>query len=61
MNRLADFLVFSLVVAGIMVLTRRGSQGPAFVRAIGGAAAQIINAATGTPAGATGQAPRRRR
>ncbi len=61
MNRLADFLVFSLVVAGIMVLTRPRSQGPAFVRAIGGAVSQVINAATGTPTGATGQAPRTRR
>jgi len=61
MNRLADFLVFSLVVAGIMVLTRSGSQGPQFVRAIGGAVSQVINAATGTPAGATGQQPRARR
>lgn len=60
MNRIVDFLVFSLVVAGIMVLTRPGSQGPQFVRAIGGGVSQIINAATGTPAGATGSAPRRR-
>jgi hypothetical protein len=48
-------------VAGIMVLTRPRSQGPAFVRAIGGAVSQIINAATGTPTpAATGQPARRR-
>lgn len=60
MNRIVDFFVFSLVVAGIMVLTRPGSQGPSFVRAIGGAVSQVINAATGNTPGATNQAPRRR-
>lgn len=60
MNRIFDFLVFSLVVAGIMVLTRPGSQGPRFVTAVGGAIASVINAATGTPAGGTGNSPRRR-
>jgi hypothetical protein len=60
LNRIFDFLVFSLVVAGIMVLTRPGSQGPRFVSAVGNAIAQVINAATGTPTGATGSPPRRR-
>ena len=61
MNRLVDFLVFSLVVAGIMVLTRPGSQGPAFVRAMGGAISAVINAATGGgSSGAVNQPARRR-
>ena len=37
MRRFWDFLVYGIVVAGILVLTRPGSQGPGFITAIGGA------------------------
>ncbi len=37
MRRAWDFLVYGIVIAGILVLTRPGSQGPSFVTAIGGA------------------------
>ena len=35
MRRAWDFLVYGIVVAGILVLTRPGSQGPAFVSSLG--------------------------
>lgn len=47
MNRITDIFVYSLVVAGILVLTRPGSQGPAFVTALGTAWSQILRSATG--------------
>lgn len=35
MRRFWDFLVYGIIVAGILVLTRPGSQGPSFISAIG--------------------------
>ena len=47
MNDIVDVATALVVVAGIMVLTRSGSQGPQFVQAIGGAFANATSAATG--------------
>jgi hypothetical protein len=49
-NRIGDFLVYGMVVAGILVLTKQGSQGPAIVTNIGGAFAGVIRAASGQKA-----------
>ncbi len=35
MQRFWDFLVYGIIVAGILTLTRPGSQGPGLVTAIG--------------------------
>lgn len=48
MRRAWDFLVYGIVVAGILVLTRPGSQGPGFVSALG-------RAITGFAQGVSGQ------
>lgn len=48
MRRLFDFLVYGIVVAGILVLTRPGSQGPAFVTSIGQGLVGFIQAITGS-------------
>lgn len=48
MRRLWDFFVYGIIVAGILVLTRPGSQGPAFVASIG-------RALTGFAQGVSGQ------
>lgn len=37
MRRFWDFAVYGLAVAGVLVLTRPGSQGPGLVTSIGGA------------------------
>ncbi len=42
-----DFLVYGVIVAGILVLVRPGSQGAAFVRALGGSAVGFVQAITG--------------
>lgn len=47
MRRMWDFLVYGIVVGGILVLTRPGSQGPGFVSALGGAVAGFGQAVTG--------------
>lgn len=47
MNDIVDVATALVVVAGILVLTRQGSQGPAFVSAIGGAFSNAVSAATG--------------
>lgn len=48
MRRFADFLVYGIVVGGILVLTRPGSQGPGLVTALG-------RGVTGYAQGVTGQ------
>jgi hypothetical protein len=53
-NDLADLIVGSFLVGGILVLTRPGSQGPGFVKALTGGYAQIVQASTGQKASATG-------
>jgi hypothetical protein len=49
-NSIADLVTYSFLVGGILVLTRPGSQGPGFVKALTGGYAQIVQAATGQPA-----------
>jgi hypothetical protein len=48
MNRIGDFLVYGIVVAGILVLTRPGSQGPKLVTA-------LTSGLTGFAQGVSGQ------
>ncbi len=52
MHRVADIATAVVVVAGILVLTRPGSQGAKLVSAIGGAFVGALATATGaTPKG----------
>lgn len=48
-NTATDIVVYSMIVAGILVLTRPGSQGPGFVKALTGGYAGIVQAASGQP------------
>lgn len=48
MRRFWDFLVYGIVVAGILVLTRPGSQGPQFVTSIGQGIVGFVLAITGS-------------
>lgn len=45
--RIGDFAVYGIIVGGILVLTRKGSQGPSFVRQLGGAGIGFAQAVTG--------------
>lgn len=47
-NRVGDFFVYGIVVGGILVLTRPGSQGPQLVTS-------ITRGLTGFAQGVTGQ------
>lgn len=47
MRRMWDFAVYGIAVAGILVLTRPGSQGPSFVTAIGRALSGFGQAVSG--------------
>ena len=47
-NRLGDFLVYGIIVGGILVLSRPGSQGPQLVTA-------VTSGLTGFAQGVTGQ------
>lgn len=47
MNKIFDIATYSFIVAGILVLTRPGSQGPKFVTALGSTWAHVVQAATG--------------
>lgn len=47
MNRIFDIATYSFLVAGILVLTRPGSQGPRFVNALGNSFAHVVQAASG--------------
>lgn len=47
MNRLVDLGTYAFLVAGILVLTRPGSQGPKFVSALGSSFSGIVRAASG--------------
>jgi hypothetical protein len=42
-----DFVVYGMIVAGIMVMTRPGSQGPALVNNLTHGYARIVQAVTG--------------
>lgn len=44
---LTDFLVYGIIVAGILVMTRPGSQGPRLVSASTNGVASIVKAETG--------------
>ncbi|QUH03831.1 hypothetical protein HUO13_26135 [Saccharopolyspora erythraea] len=47
MNKVADIAMGIIVVAGIFVMVRPGSQGPGLVNSIGGAFGGALKAATG--------------
>jgi len=47
MNKVTYILTFAFLVGGILVLTRPGSQGPSFVRSLGGAFDGLVQASTG--------------
>lgn len=47
MNRIIDLGTYAFLVAGILVLTRPGSQGPRFVSALGSSFSGIVRAASG--------------
>lgn len=48
MNNVAsDFVVYGLIVAGILVMTRPGSQGPALVKNLTSGYANIVKSVTG--------------
>lgn len=46
-NVLTDIVVYSMIVGGILVMTRPGSQGPSLVSASTNGYAGIVKAATG--------------
>lgn len=47
MNKIADLATYAFIVAGILVLTRPGSQGPKFVTALGSSFSGIVKASSG--------------
>lgn len=47
MNKVTDIATYAFLVAGIMVMTRPKSKGPAFVRSLGAAFTGIVQASTG--------------
>lgn len=46
-DKIGDWMIALLYVAGIFVLVRPGSQGPAFVTAITDGTTNLVKAATG--------------
>jgi hypothetical protein len=46
-DKIGDWMIALLYVAGIFVLVRPGSQGPAFVTAITDGTSNLVKAATG--------------
>jgi hypothetical protein len=46
-NATTDLIVYSMIVAGILVMTRPGSQGPALVNNLTHGYARIVQAVTG--------------
>lgn len=46
-NSVTDLVTYSFLVGGILVLTRPGSQGPAFIKNLTGGYAGIVQASTG--------------
>lgn len=48
-NAITDLVVYSMIVGGILVLTRPKSQGPAFVKNLTNGYARIVQATTGQP------------
>ena len=49
-NALTDMIVYGMLVAGALVLTRPGSQGPALFNSLTHGYARIVQATTGQPA-----------
>lgn len=47
MNRVFDLGVYAFVVAGVLVLTRPGSQGPRLVTALTSGFSHVVQAASG--------------
>jgi hypothetical protein len=47
MNKIGDWFITLLYVAGIFVLVRPGSQGPGLVSAVGTSVSNMVDAATG--------------
>lgn len=47
MNKVVDIFSGIIVVAGIMVMVRRNSQGPALVKAVANGMTGMLKAATG--------------
>lgn len=50
-NAIGDLVTYSFLVAGILVLTRPGSQGPALLNSLTHGYARIVQAASGQGAG----------
>jgi hypothetical protein len=48
-NKVFDVLTYALGVSAILVLTRPGSQGPAFVTSLGNSAVHLVQGASGQP------------
>lgn len=48
-NTLTDFVTYSFLVAGVLVMTRPGSQGPGLVKNLTNGYARIVQATTGQP------------
>lgn len=46
-NTAGDLVVYSMIVAGILVMTRPGSQGPKLVSSLTTGYANIVKAVTG--------------
>ncbi len=44
---LSQFLVYGVIVAGILVLVRNGSNGAGFVKALGGSLTNFVQGITG--------------
>lgn len=51
MNKVFDLGTYAFLVAGILVLTRPGSQGPKFINSLGSSFAHVVQAASGQPVG----------
>lgn len=47
MNKLFDWLGAGMIVAGILVLTRPGSQGPGLVNSLGTAVSSVFRSVSG--------------
>lgn len=46
-NVFTDIVVYSMLVGGLLVMTRPGSQGPSLVSAVGSSYSGVVKAATG--------------
>jgi hypothetical protein len=49
-STLTDFVFYSFLVGGIFVMTKPGSQGPAFLKSLFGGYSQVVQASTGQAA-----------